>query len=348
MSALRFRVNNPFVLALAVTAAWLALALASDDASADLQSRIDATQARVDQGRSRETSLAGQVAAFSGLVGQLQAQVNALQAQENAIQAELDARRAELAQIQSALARERALLARLRARLTYSKQVLSRRLVEIYKSGRPDIITVILSSKGFAELLEREEFIKRINRQDRTIILAVRAARDATKRSSDRLTVLEARQRAATVAVEAIRNQVAAMKQLRLDRQAAAQAALSDRASALGAVRAGRQADQHTLQGLQARLDALSASSGGMSLGPNGKYVIPWNIVNCESGGRNTGPNGAGASGYYQIIPSTWQLFGGKGPSAHTAPKSEQDRVASKIWNGGSGAGNWDCAHMVG
>jgi peptidoglycan hydrolase CwlO-like protein len=348
MSTLKLRVNSPLVLALAVTVAWLALALASDYASADLQSRIDATQGRIDQSRARESSLSGQVAAFSGLVGQLQAQVDALQAQENTIQAELDARRAELARIQTALVRERALLARLRARLAYSKRVLSRRLIEMYKSGRPDIITVILSSKGFADLLEREEFIKRINRQDAAIIFAVRAAKDAAKQSSDRLAVLEARQRAATLAVEAMRNQVAAMKQLRLQRQATAQAALSERAAALGDVRAGRQADQHTLQGLQARLDALSASSGGMSLGPNGKYVIPWNIVNCESGGRNTGPNGAGASGYYQIIPSTWQLFGGKGPSAHEAPKSEQDRVAAKIWSGGSGAGNWDCAHMVG
>jgi peptidoglycan hydrolase CwlO-like protein len=348
MAALKLRVNNPLVLALAVTAAWFALALASDDASADLQSRIDATQARIDQSRSRETSLSGQVAAFSGLVGQLQSQVDALQAQENAIQAELDARRAELARIQTALARERALLARLRARLAYSKRVLSRRLVEIYKSGRPDIITVILSSKGFAELIEREEFIKRINRQDREIIFAVRAARNAAQRSSDRLALLEVRQRVATAAVEAMRNQVAAMKQLRLERQAAAQAALSDRASALGAVRAGQQSDQHTLQGLQSRLNALTSSAGGLTLGANGKYVIPWNIVNCESGGRNTGPNGAGASGYYQIIPSTWQLFGGKGPAAHNAPKSEQDRVASKIWNGGAGAGNWDCAHMVG
>jgi septal ring factor EnvC (AmiA/AmiB activator) len=348
MASLKLRVNNPLVLALAVTAAWAALALASDDASADLQSRIDSTQSRIDQSRARENTLAGDVAAFSGLIGQLQAQVDVLQSRENTLQAELDARRAQLERIQTALARERALLARLRARLAYSKRVLSRRLIEIYKSGRPDVITVILSAKGFADLLEREEFIKRINRQDAAIIFAVRAAKDAAKRASDNLTVLEARQRAATVAVELVRNQVAAMKQLRLYRQAAAEAARSERASALGAVRAGRQADQHTLQGLQARLDALGASTGGMSLGPNGKYVIPWNIVNCESGGRNTGPNSAGASGYYQIIPSTWQLFGGKGPAANNAPKSEQDRVASKIWSGGSGAGNWDCAHMVG
>src|SRR5438067_8248309 len=166
MSALKLRVNNPLVLTLAAAAAWAALALVSDTASADVQAQIDSTQSRIDQSRSREHTLAGDVASFSGLIGALQSQIDLLQARENALQAELDARRAELAKIQTALARERALLARLRARLACSKRVLSRRVVEIYKSGRPDIITVLLSSKGFADLLEREEFIKRINRQD--------------------------------------------------------------------------------------------------------------------------------------------------------------------------------------
>ena len=56
----------------------------------------------------------------------------------------------------------------------------------------------------------------------------------------------------------------------------------------------------------------------------------------------------AGASGYYQIIPSTWKLFGGAGPAAYLTSKSEQDAVASRIWNGGAGASNWVCAGIVG
>jgi hypothetical protein len=70
--------------------------------------------------------------------------------------------------------------------------------------------------------------------------------------------------------------------------------------------------------------------------------------VQCESGGRNTPPNSAGASGYYQIMPATWKLFGGTGPAAYLASKSEQDAVASRIWNGGAGAHNWVCASIVG
>ena len=59
-------------------------------------------------------------------------------------------------------------------------------------------------------------------------------------------------------------------------------------------------------------------------------------------------PNSAGASGYYQILPSTWKLFGGTGPAAYLAGKAEQDAVASRIWNGGAGASNWVCAGIVG
>ena len=75
--------------------------------------------------------------------------------------------------------------------------------------------------------------------------------------------------------------------------------------------------------------------------------MIPWAIVQCESGGQNLPPNWAGASGYYQIIPSTWAAFGGSGPAAYLTSKAEQDRVASRIWDGGAGASNWDCAAIV-
>jgi hypothetical protein len=81
--------------------------------------------------------------------------------------------------------------------------------------------------------------------------------------------------------------------------------------------------------------------------GPGGPWAIPWPIVQCESGGQNVPPNFAGASGFYQILPSTWKLFGGSGPAAWKASKAEQDRVASRIWAGGSGAHNWVCAALV-
>ncbi len=70
--------------------------------------------------------------------------------------------------------------------------------------------------------------------------------------------------------------------------------------------------------------------------------------MQCESGGQNLPPNSAGASGYYQFLPSTWKGLGGKGPHAYLRPKAEQDALASKLWDGGRGAHNWVCASLVG
>ena len=85
-----------------------------------------------------------------------------------------------------------------------------------------------------------------------------------------------------------------------------------------------------------------------MQAGPGGPWAIPWPIVQCESGGQNLPPNSAGASGYYQMLPSTWRGLGGSTPQAYQASKAEQDRLAATLWNNGAGASNWVCAALVG
>jgi len=70
--------------------------------------------------------------------------------------------------------------------------------------------------------------------------------------------------------------------------------------------------------------------------------------VQCESGGQNLPPNWATASGYYQFITATWKGLGGSTPHAYLASKAEQDRLAARLWDGGRGAHNWDCAALVG
>src|SRR5919108_3454505 len=224
------------------------------------------------------------------------------------------------------------------ARLAYSRQVLARRLVEIYEGGRPDVISVVFNSRGFADLLERAEFLKRINQQDKRIIEAVRRARDATHRVTVRLARLEARQQRIADGIEAQRNALASMAEALAAKRASLARARAARAAALRATRGSRQRLENEVSKLEAEQQGSTSTYG-----PGGPWAIPWAIVQCESGGQNLPPNWAGASGYYQIIPSTWRGFGGSGPAAYLASKAEQDRVAARIWNGGAGAGNWDC-----
>jgi muramidase (phage lysozyme) len=74
-----------------------------------------------------------------------------------------------------------------------------------------------------------------------------------------------------------------------------------------------------------------------------GDWAIPQAIVMCESGGNFGAVNASsGAGGAYQILPSTWRLYGGQGAPQSASP-SEQSRIASQIW-ADSGAGAWECA----
>jgi septal ring factor EnvC (AmiA/AmiB activator) len=321
-----------------LAAAALAMSLVGAHPGPAAGSKLQSTRARLDAERSHERALAGRVTGFSSLIARLGGDVAVLRRREGVLEASLRVEQAQLARVQQALRVERARLAALRARLAYDRRVLARRLTQMYEGGRPDLLTVVLNSRGWIDLLERGEFLRRISQQDRVVIVAVRAARDAVQRSADRLAVLEARQQRITDAILSQRNEVVSTR-LALDhRLAGVTQARAQARSALQVTAASRARLERRL----ASLEAQYPDAG--SLGAGGGWAIPWGVVNCESGGRNTGPNQVGASGYYQIIPSTWRGAGGRGPAAHLAPKSEQDRIARQLWNGGLGASNWVCA----
>jgi peptidoglycan hydrolase CwlO-like protein len=308
-----------------------------------IQSRIDATRATIAQQRARESALSQGLARFGALIAQLQTQISGMQAVEARLNTELQRRLAAAARLAAAKRVEQARLARLRRKLARSKRVLSRRLVAIYKADDPDVVGVILGSNDFGDLIDRVVFLDRVSDQDAHIITGVRSDRDAARAAAERLALLEGRERAAGAAIAVQRNRVAAARAMLANRQAAIARVRAERAAVLASVQANRRGAEQSLGTLESRL-AAAQRAFNTGLGPGGGWAIPWNIVRCESGGRNTGPNYVGASGFYQIIPSTWKLFGGRGDAAHKAPKSEQDRVASRIYNGGSGASNWVCA----
>jgi murein DD-endopeptidase MepM/ murein hydrolase activator NlpD len=273
------------LLVLAPLTAWAALPLVSSGRGAtlgQLQHRIDRTRGKIERKRSQEGVLTTDIQAASDRIAALQRDISVLQRRQDTIQADLDVKRAQLLRIQGALRRERARLARLRARLARSRAVLAQRLRQIYEVQPPDVVTVILDSKGFADLLERGEFMRRINRQDVQVIDEVKTAKEAAKRASDRLAVLERRQRAITTAILVRRNQVASVRLGLVDKRSAYARARAAKAQTLRSVRQEREhleEDLRAEQAQQARIQGVLA--GGGSGGPirhgSGRLIWPVN-----------------------------------------------------------------------
>jgi hypothetical protein len=76
--------------------------------------------------------------------------------------------------------------------------------------------------------------------------------------------------------------------------------------------------------------------------------VPPNRIVQCESGGNPRAVNTSNPdrpAGLYQITTATWLGNGGGqyAPTADLATPAEQAIVAARIWDGGRGAGQWEC-----
>jgi hypothetical protein len=305
--------------------------------------RADSLRHGIERKRDREQRLSGAVAKLARLERATAREVAIMQRRVDAVQRDLAAAQAILDSTVVRRDRERARALRLRARLAQARGQLAHLLRQRYAGGRPDMLTVVLESDGFASLLETVDFLRRIQRADQEILHAVRSGRRAAVAQRRVLTRLAVRRRDAAEVVRRRSDALTAMAEGLRSRRAALGQARAARMAALRGTRSSRRRAQRALTRLLAQRNRAIGQ-----VGPGGPWAIPWVIVQCESGGQNVPPNWAGASGYYQFIPATWRRLGGSTPHAYQASKAEQDRLAATLWNGGRGAGNWDCAALVG
>jgi peptidoglycan DL-endopeptidase CwlO len=193
---------------------WIVLPVGStaDPSPGNLQNQIDRKESAIGVHRRHERVLTTDISAYTGRINRLQSSITVLAGRQDRLQTNLDAERRELARVQANLRTERLKLARLKARLLLARRVLTQRLVEQYKSDRPDLVTVVLESNGFADLLERTEFMERINHQDASIIDAVISAKAEAARSAKRLAGLEKKEIGITNRIKDQRDQVARVK----------------------------------------------------------------------------------------------------------------------------------------
>jgi septal ring factor EnvC (AmiA/AmiB activator) len=325
------------LIAVLVAAALIAVAPA-DDAGAQSESDL---RSKIERSRDRERALAGAAARLGALADRAGRELAVVQGRLAAVETELASAEARLAATRERLFTGRRRLARLQRRHAEGRDLLATQLVADYKADLPDIVSLVLGADSFADLIERIATARRVRERNAAIVGRVRDARVRTRHLASVLGRLAARRREDAQAIAARRAALASMRDAVAARQATLVSARAARTQALAGTRAGRVSAQRSLDRLLAERARAAAQA------PGGPWAIPWPIVQCESGGQNLPPNGAGASGYYQMMPATWKGLGGSTPHAYQASKAEQDRLAATLWAGGAGAHNWVCAGMV-
>jgi septal ring factor EnvC (AmiA/AmiB activator) len=332
---------------------------ATGDSITQLKDKLGSAQSQLNGAKQREQSLAGRIATLNGQVSMLSGEISLVQSREAAARARLATYQARLAATRVALARERHRLRRLRLILHRARATLAAELVGQYEQPQQSVVTLIINSSGFQQLLDQLQYLSRAKHAEQAVITITRAARNRASAANAHLSALQSTDASAAAAASTQTNALAGMNALLDSRESALADERAAQAAALAATRAQGaklesaiatiQKQEAAAQQAQRTISYTSGSgSGSTGLGPSGGWAIPYPIVLCESGGQNLPPNSAGASGYYQIMPATWREFGGSGPAAYLAPKSEQDAVATRIWNGGAGASNWACSAITG
>jgi len=265
------------VAALGALGAACAAALAAGPAPAqDLQQQLEDTEQKLERVKEKEGVLTTEISAFTERITTLEGQVAELRNKEALVAAQLAAKQAELEGAQ-------AQLEVLRDRLKRAIAILEQRLVAIYKTGEPDLLTVVLDAEGYGDLVERTEYMQRLEEQDSSIVERVRGLRDQMRRTVE--------------TVKAARDEIALRKQ-ELEQT---RAELETRTAELAAARSE---EREALSGLRAHKDELEGDLSEISdkiaeqLAELGGPTLPAGPIQGGSAGFIWPVNGPVTSGF--------------------------------------------------
>jgi murein DD-endopeptidase MepM/ murein hydrolase activator NlpD len=224
----------------------LAAGIASAD---DLESKLDAKEATLSKVHERHGVLTTTISHYKDRIDRLTGEVAALRTREAAVRQRLDVKQAKLDRAVDELDVARRHLAVVRSRLKRALLTLRERLVAIYETGSPDVLSLLVGANGYDDLIDRTEYLDRIRGMDEAVVGRVRDLRDQVKRTVARL-------RGAKLRIEAARDAIAAEERA----LASARTAVQQRQSALVAARAQRVAALKRIEKTERDLDGDVAS----------------------------------------------------------------------------------------
>lgn len=164
-------------------------------AGADLNRKISA-------GADRAGALRAAIAAESARIRRSSRGLARARRRLSELRADSAAQRADLQRVKDDFARARDRLTRLVNLQRDATDALTANLRTAYRNPKPDIVTVIMSARGFTDLLEQADFLKRVAERNAKIMDIARTSRVAVTRQTRRLAVMQRREQALATKLE--------------------------------------------------------------------------------------------------------------------------------------------------
>jgi murein DD-endopeptidase MepM/ murein hydrolase activator NlpD len=256
----------------------------------DLQSKLEAKQSKLDQVREKKGVLTTTISHYADRIDRLTGEVADIRNREAAVRVRLAAKQAELDKAVAELDVAKGRLAELRSRLKRALTALRDRLVAMYETGSPDMISVIVGSSGMDDLAARAEYLDRLHGMDEAVVGRVRELRDQVRRIVTRL-------RGAKDRIEAARDAIASEERA----LASARTALQSHQQALLDARAKRVAALDRISEHEEELDGSVAAIQGKiaaQLSATGSTPLPAGPIQGGSGGLIWPVSGPVVSGF--------------------------------------------------
>jgi murein DD-endopeptidase MepM/ murein hydrolase activator NlpD len=249
-----------------------------------LSKRIEAKRAQVQKSKQREGVLTSDITNYDNRIRGLSGQITEARTQLSRVQHDLDDKRAELLRVRDRLEVARDRLVRARSELRQSRGALRDRLVELYKSDQPDVLTVVLEAHGFDDLLTRTDFLERLSDRDGQVLTRVRVLKARAEKAERTLASLERQRQVAAETILRRRDDIAASRDRLTSAQGDLRSARNGRRVVLAKVRQTRHADQEDLASMEAqqqKIQSRLAAAGGPGAGPirhgSGQLIWPVN-----------------------------------------------------------------------
>jgi murein DD-endopeptidase MepM/ murein hydrolase activator NlpD len=289
--------NRSVAMALFVAVAALSpLLVASPAPAQDLESKLEAKQSKLDEVREKKGVLTTTISRFADRIDRLTGEVAAIRGREEAVRTRLAAKQAELDRALADLDVAKGHLEELRSRLKRALGALRDRLVAMYETGTPDVLSVIVGSNGVDDLAARAEYLDRLHGMDEAVVGRVRELRDQVRRIVDRLRTTKNQIEAARDSIASEEEALATARSSLQSHQQALVSARGKRVAALEQVSANEEELDGDVAAIQGKIAAQLSATGSVPLpaGPiqGGGSGLIWPVdgtVVSPFGGRDIG-----------------------------------------------------------